>query len=159
MTFFHTPLKFSHSWKVLNAVSGMWQHRKYHSWNKKLTFTRSLGSPARKNPDLEDCRKIEIGYTHAAAEAFANSLVPPLKSQGKTFRFVYLSGALAERDTNKKLWFMHDSRTIKVFLPCSLINLKVLTNNYRERQKMVYSPFKKRSRASRSLLLDREVFL
>ncbi|KAF8865407.1 hypothetical protein BDZ45DRAFT_796714 [Acephala macrosclerotiorum] len=73
----------------------------------------ALGSPARKNPNLEQCREIEIGYTHAAAEAFAKALVPPLKGQGKSFRFMYLSGKMAERDTNKKLWFMHNSRTIK----------------------------------------------
>ncbi|KUJ24125.1 uncharacterized protein LY89DRAFT_713044 [Mollisia scopiformis] len=75
--------------------------------------TRALGSPAHKNPNLEDCKKIEIGYTHAAAETFSKSLVPSLKSQGKSFRFVYLSGKMAERDTDKKLWFMHNARSIK----------------------------------------------
>ncbi|KAE8448542.1 hypothetical protein EG329_009423 [Mollisiaceae sp. DMI_Dod_QoI] len=73
----------------------------------------ALGSPAHKSSNLEECRKIEIGYTHAAAEAFAKSLVPSLKAQGKSFRFVYLSGKFAERETEKHLWFLHDSRTIK----------------------------------------------
>jgi len=73
-----------------------------------------MGSPAHKNPDLEACRKIEIGYTGAAAEAFATSLAPGLKDKGKPFRFVYLSGMLANRDTSKTMWFMHNARTIKV---------------------------------------------
>jgi hypothetical protein len=61
---------------------------------------RALGSPAHKNPNLEDCRKIEIGYTLAAAEAFTKSLAL-LKAEGKTFRFVYLSGMLANRNPKK----------------------------------------------------------
>ncbi|CZR55214.1 related to nucleoside-diphosphate-sugar epimerase [Phialocephala subalpina] len=73
----------------------------------------ALGSPAHKNPNLEDCRKTEIRYTHAAAEVFAKSITPSLKGEGKSFRFVYLSGKMAERDTDKKLWFLHDTRTIK----------------------------------------------
>jgi hypothetical protein len=75
---------------------------------------RALGSPAHKNPNLEDCRKIEIGYTVAAAEAFTKSFAPPLKAKGKTFRFVYLSGMLANRDQKKTPWFMPNSRNIKV---------------------------------------------
>jgi hypothetical protein len=75
---------------------------------------RALGSPAHKNPNLEDCRKIEIGYTLAAAEAFTKSLAPPLKAEGKTFRFVYLSGMLANRDRKKTPWFMPNARNIKV---------------------------------------------
>ena len=43
---------------------------------------RALGSPARQNPNLEDCRKIEIGYTVAAAEAFTKSLAPPIEGGG-----------------------------------------------------------------------------
>jgi hypothetical protein len=74
---------------------------------------RALGSPAHKNPNLEDCRKIEIGYTLAAAEAFTKSLAP-LKAEGKTFRFVYLSGMLANRDPKKTPWFMPNARNIKV---------------------------------------------
>jgi hypothetical protein len=74
----------------------------------------ALGSPAHKNPDLEDCRKIEIGYTLAATEAVTKSLAPPLKAVGKTFRFVYLSGMLANRDTKQTPWFMPNAKNIKV---------------------------------------------
>jgi len=75
---------------------------------------RALGSPARKTPDLELCRSIEIGYSTAAAKAFSEALAPQLKNEKKPFRFLYLSGMLAEREKGKKLWFLHDSRTIKV---------------------------------------------
>ncbi|KAF4635151.1 hypothetical protein G7Y89_g2940 [Cudoniella acicularis] len=72
-----------------------------------------LGSPAMKNPSLEDSQKIEIGFTHAGAEVFCSSLASALKEKGKTFRFVLLSGQGAERDTTKNLWFLHNTRVIK----------------------------------------------
>jgi hypothetical protein len=79
----------------------------------KLKVCRAMGSPARKNTDLVYCRKVEIECTHAAAEAFSKNLAPQL-SQGKSFRFIYLSGMFAERMAGRRLWFLHDSRTIKV---------------------------------------------
>jgi hypothetical protein len=75
-----------------------------------------MGAPPHKHPDLEACKKVEIGYTCAAAEAFASSLAPPLKEKGKVFRFVYLSGKFANRETDKKMWFLHNSRTNKACL-------------------------------------------
>ncbi len=75
---------------------------------------RSLGAPALKSIRLKDSKHAEIGYTLAGAEAFMNFLAPELKSKGKTFRFVYLSGVYANRDPNKKMWLMHDVLTIKV---------------------------------------------
>jgi hypothetical protein len=50
----------------------------------------------------------------AAAEAFTNSLAPPLKAKGKTFRFVLLGGMFSCRDASKSLWFLHNARMIKV---------------------------------------------
>jgi len=70
----------------------------------------AMGSPAHKNPDLAASRKIEIDYTLAAASAF--SRLPALKD-GKSFRFVYLSGLGANRDINKTLWFLKNVRNIK----------------------------------------------
>ena len=61
---------------------------------------RALGSPAHKNPNLEDCRKIEIGYTLAAAEAFTKSLAL-LKAEGKTFRFVYFEWYAGESESKE----------------------------------------------------------
>jgi hypothetical protein len=78
-----------------------------------------MGSPARKNPDLEDSRKVEIRYTLAAAKAIPQYLAPILKSEGKKFRFVYLSGWGTNRDKNKKLLFLSDSRNTKVCSPPS----------------------------------------
>lgn len=73
----------------------------------------AMGSPAHKNPDLEASRKIEINYTLAAAIALTQSCASALKEQGKTFRFVYLSGMGANRDTSKNLWFLKNVRNIK----------------------------------------------
>lgn len=70
--------------------------------------------PAHKNPDLEESKKVEIGFTLTAAKAFTHTLAPVLKERGKTFRFVYLSGMFANRDKDKNLWFLNDVRNIKV---------------------------------------------
>jgi len=69
-----------------------------------------------KSASVELSRKVEIDFTHAAAKAFQEHLAPSLKAQGKKFRFVYLSGKFAERDMTKKLWFISDTRMIKVCL-------------------------------------------
>jgi hypothetical protein len=74
-----------------------------------------MGSPAHKAPSIEESRNVDIRYMLAAAEAFTNTLAPPLKAQGKTFRFVLLSGMLACRDQNKTLWFMDTTRKMKVW--------------------------------------------
>jgi len=79
----------------------------------ELIVHRAIGSPARKSTDLEKCRSIEIGYSTTAAKAFGESLAPQLEGF-RSFRFVYLSGMFAEREKDKKLWFLADSRNIKV---------------------------------------------
>lgn len=84
----------------------------------------ALGKPAFKSSDLELCRKIEVDFCHAAAKAFCSSLSPSLKKRRKTFRFVYLSGWGAERDTTKKLWMMRDTRTIKGEVENGLLDLQ-----------------------------------
>lgn len=75
-----------------------------------------MGAPPAKNTasDLELCKKVEIEYTRAAAEAFVSSLLPALEKVGKKFRFVYLSAMFANRETEKKTWFLNDTRTNKV---------------------------------------------
>ena len=71
----------------------------------------SLGSPAKDSTDLVECRKMEVGYTGAAAAAFSQALATPLKEEGKVFRFLYLSGKFAERDVDKMRmkWFLYNS--------------------------------------------------
>ncbi|KAH7319248.1 hypothetical protein BKA65DRAFT_514095 [Rhexocercosporidium sp. MPI-PUGE-AT-0058] len=58
-------------------------------------------------------QKIEVEYTLAAASAFSQHLAPELRSKDKKFRFIYLSGMLANRDASKKLWFLQEKRTMK----------------------------------------------
>ena len=62
---------------------------------------------------MADLQRSEIEYTMAAATTFARELAPMLP-QGKKFRFVYLSGMIAERDQGKRLWYAQDGRRIKV---------------------------------------------
>ena len=61
----------------------------------------------------EQNRKINLNYTLAAAKAFTEILAPSLED-GKKFRFVYLSGMMTERDPKRNLWFMKESRLIRV---------------------------------------------
>jgi len=86
------------------------------SWNQQPAdiVCRAMGAPAHKAPSIEISRKVDIDYMLAAAEACTNSLAPPLKAQGKTFRFVLLGAMLACRDQKKALWFMQTTRKLKV---------------------------------------------
>jgi hypothetical protein len=62
------------------------------------------------------------GFALIAANAFANTLAPALK--GKKFKFVFCSGMGAEWDQTKPLWFLKDTRRIKVseiHLPSSVV--------------------------------------
>lgn len=61
-------------------------------------------------PDNETARRVSVDYTLAAA------LVLQEMTDNK-IRFVYCSGAAAERDHNKPLWFMQEYRRIRVCLP------------------------------------------
>lgn len=73
-------------------------------------------SPAHKAKvdNSEECRKIEIGFTHAAAEAFAKSIVPKPKVQSRSSRFVCFSEKFAGRDIGKKMWILKDARSSKI---------------------------------------------
>ncbi|KAH8596597.1 hypothetical protein B0O99DRAFT_619422 [Bisporella sp. PMI_857] len=88
----------------------------------------ALGSPARKNTDMDYCRSVEVGFTRAAASAFAQYLAPQVP-KGKSFRFLYLSGMFAERNPDTKVWFLEDSRRIKGEVENSLIAIKKDENN------------------------------
>lgn len=58
-------------------------------------------------------RKVSIDYTLAAARIFNQHLTPE-NNKGEKFRFVYCSGAAAERDQTKSLWFAQEFRRIRV---------------------------------------------
>jgi len=60
---------------------------------------------------MAERRAVEIDYPLAAVTAFAALIALPL---GKRFRFLYLSGMIAERDQMKRLWYMQDARWLKV---------------------------------------------
>lgn len=90
----------------------------------------SLGIvPSQAKKDEELNRRVSIDYTVAAAKAFqeafgfsevnsdANMISP---ARNKPFRFVYVSGFLAERDQSKSLWFAQDLRRIRVRFITSL---------------------------------------
>ncbi|KAL5314839.1 hypothetical protein ACEPPN_017488 [Leptodophora sp. 'Broadleaf-Isolate-01'] len=66
----------------------------------------------------------EIEYTLTAATTFSQHLAPDLKSKGEKFRFVYLSGMLANRDASKKLWFLQEKRTMKGTIENGLLELE-----------------------------------
>ncbi|KAJ5182851.1 hypothetical protein N7492_000467 [Penicillium capsulatum] len=56
--------------------------------------------------DNETARRVSVDYTLAAAQMFQD--VCP-----DSFRFVYCSGAAAEKDQTKSLWFMQDYRRLR----------------------------------------------
>ncbi|OQD87520.1 hypothetical protein PENANT_c005G10105 [Penicillium antarcticum] len=57
-------------------------------------------------PDNDTARRVSIDYTLTAARVFQDTCQKP-------FRFIYCSGAAAERDQTKPLWFMQDYRRIR----------------------------------------------
>jgi hypothetical protein len=65
-------------------------------------------------PDVDTARKVQVDYTLAFADACVKTLVPA--SPTKNFRFVFCSGAGAVRNEKqaRSLWFMRDTRTLKV---------------------------------------------
>ncbi|KAJ6007184.1 hypothetical protein N7522_005535 [Penicillium canescens] len=57
-------------------------------------------------PDNDTARHVSLDYTLTAARVFQETCQTP-------FRFIYCSGAAAERDQTKPLWFMQDYRRIR----------------------------------------------
>ena len=66
-----------------------------------------IGGMVRDFDNVATARKVQVSYAKAAAEAFVNGGLLPLK-------WVFCSGAWAERDSEKKLWFIEETRKIKV---------------------------------------------
>ncbi|RAL03288.1 putative nucleoside-diphosphate-sugar epimerase [Aspergillus ibericus CBS 121593] len=61
--------------------------------------------------DTSTSRRINIEYTMAAIRAFDKYLAPD--TPGKKFRFVYISGGMAERDQNRTLWVAGGLRKVR----------------------------------------------
>lgn len=70
---------------------------------------RALGTTSL---DPKISRRVNLDYTLSACSEFSK-----LVNEGKKFRFVYCSGALATRDRGKKLWFLSEMRKIRVTPP------------------------------------------
>ncbi|KAH1985582.1 hypothetical protein KXW60_002742 [Aspergillus fumigatus] len=63
-------------------------------------------------------RRVTLEYTSQAAKAFNNAFTASNEakqggSAGSKFRFVYVSGGLAERDQSKPLWFSAGFRRVR----------------------------------------------
>ncbi|KFY79032.1 hypothetical protein V499_01928 [Pseudogymnoascus sp. VKM F-103] len=82
----------------------------------------ALGGTADKYPNVETAREVNIEYPLAAAAAIIARLRTQKSDRGK-FRFLSLSGFLAERDMGKKLYMFKDSRRIKGELENRMIDL------------------------------------
>ncbi|PGH27640.1 hypothetical protein AJ80_00653 [Polytolypa hystricis UAMH7299] len=63
--------------------------------------------------DNEVARKINIDYILAAAKAFSQVSSQGEQKKKKKIRFVYVSGAMVERDQSKSLWVAGEYRRIR----------------------------------------------
>lgn len=76
-----------------------------------MEANRTIGGPAYSFPDVDTCQKVH-DFALTAASTFVNTLAPALNK--KKFKFVFCSGMGAEWDQTKSLWFLKDTRRIKV---------------------------------------------
>ncbi|KAJ5611337.1 hypothetical protein N7510_008056 [Penicillium lagena] len=76
--------------------------------------SRTLGKA--RMPDNETARRVSVDYTLAAVRALQET------TENK-IRFVYCSGAAAECDHNKPLWFMQEYRRIRGQVETELMSL------------------------------------
>lgn len=81
--------------------------------SNKLIIRRAVGGMVKKVGDFKTAQKINVEYPLALAELFVSHAALSTKD-GKKLRFVFTSGALTERDMNKTLWFLSESRKMKV---------------------------------------------
>jgi hypothetical protein len=68
-----------------------------------------------KDPQLN--RKVNFEYALATAKTFA------ALEHTRPFHFVYLSGALVEKDSEKRLWFLAENRKMRGQLENALVQL------------------------------------
>lgn len=59
---------------------------------------------------------VNFEYPLAFVKAFANASTQNPSTPAKKFNFVFLSGAVAEQDQEKQLWYFQAGRRAKVFL-------------------------------------------
>ena len=98
--------------ELRDARACLWYRAATGMWLQSTDFGRAIGGKVGDFPDLQTAKRVQIDYTLAGAEAFANKVLPI--SNNNHFRFVFCSGEFASRDQEESLWFMKDTRRIKV---------------------------------------------
>ncbi|KAL4971680.1 hypothetical protein BDW66DRAFT_145653 [Aspergillus desertorum] len=78
----------------------------------------TLGVTPSRASDEQAFRRVTLEYTSQAAKAFNNAFTASNEggkeaSAGPKFRFVYVSGGMAERDQSKPLWFNASYRRVR----------------------------------------------
>jgi hypothetical protein len=63
--------------------------------------------------DLEAAKTVNIDYPLTAARTFTSQVAKEVDGKTRPFRYVYLSGGLAEQDQNRSLWWKQDYRHIR----------------------------------------------
>jgi len=82
----------------------------------------AMGTGPSAKPDLN--RRVNMDYTLVAANAFATSLGPQIKAaKGKSFKFVYCSGYMTERDQKRPLWIVAENRKMRGLVETRLMQL------------------------------------
>lgn len=84
----------------------------------QLKMSRCIGGKAYDFPDYETAKKVQYDYTIAFAETCEKSIRPREWTHRNEFRFVFCSGAFAERDEKKSLWWGDATRKLKVLRAC-----------------------------------------
>jgi len=112
--------------KMQGAVGCIWSEThtplRCSSLLTRVPFTRAIGGLAPKFSNYETLHKANVVYPVAAAHKFADTLAPDLGPH-RRFKFVFVSGALAERNQKAQLWTLRDSRRVKGEAEVSLLDI------------------------------------
>ncbi|CBF78288.1 putative nucleoside-diphosphate-sugar epimerase [Aspergillus nidulans FGSC A4] len=73
-------------------------------------WTIGLTPSKARRADDELKRRVSLDYLSAAATAFTKDLQP---NSARKFRFIFVSGAVVERDQKKALWYWGDFRRLR----------------------------------------------
>ena len=76
---------------------------------------RTIGGRRAQFSDSKTAHLANVDYLHAAAKMLVEEVASKHEGQAK-FRFVYCSGMYTERDPTKKLYFLDESRKLKVIM-------------------------------------------
>lgn len=123
---------------------------------------RCIGGKVGDFPDYETAKKVQYDFTVAFAEFCEKSIRPREETGRKEFRFVFCSGAFAEREEKKSLWWGDKTRKLKVrsipvfILPMHLFSL--LIHHHRASRRRNCSRLAIKTRSSRLISCDPEAF-